>query len=83
MKSKVLIIEDEAGIVDNIIYALKTDGYNTQWCATGKDGLKVIEKENISIIILDIGLPDINGFETDLKSVVYSSYRYFIPENWG
>ena len=63
MKSKVLIIEDEAGIVDNIIYALKTDGYNTQWCATGKDGLKVIEKENISIIILDIGLPDINGFE--------------------
>ena len=63
MKPKILIIEDEAGIVDNILYALKTDGFDTIWCATGNEGLEAISKNEISIIILDIGLPDINGFE--------------------
>jgi two-component system catabolic regulation response regulator CreB len=63
MKPTVLIIEDEGGIVDNMVYALETEGYNTLWSSTGKDGLEKINSRDISIVILDIGLPDINGFE--------------------
>ena len=63
INATILIIEDEGGIVDNIVYALKTEGFKTHWCSTGMDGLKVLGTEDISLIILDVGLPDINGFE--------------------
>lgn len=63
MKPKILIIEDEGGIVDNIVYALKTENYDPLWCNTGMDGLKTIKTQEIALVVLDVGLPDINGFE--------------------
>ncbi|MCK4835673.1 MAG: two-component system response regulator CreB [Candidatus Aminicenantes bacterium] len=63
MKQKILIIEDEAGIVDNIVYALKAARFTTFWSPTGKGGIDIIQKEDIDLIILDVGLPDINGFD--------------------
>jgi len=71
MKPTILIIEDEGGIVDNIVYALKTEGYDTLWCSTGMEGLEAVKKQEIGLILLDVGLPDINGFELfkDLKQV--------------
>jgi two-component system catabolic regulation response regulator CreB len=71
MKPTILIIEDEGGIVDNIVYALKTEGYDTLWCSTGMEGLEAVKKQEIGLVLLDVGLPDINGFELfkDLKQV--------------
>ena len=71
MKQTILIIEDEGGIVDNIAYALKTEGFNTLWCSTGTEGLETVKSNDISLVILDVGLPDINGFELfkDIKKV--------------
>ena len=71
MKPTILIIEDEGGIVDNIVYALKTEGYDTLWCSTGMEGLQAVKKQEIGLVVLDVGLPDINGFELfkDLKQV--------------
>jgi len=63
MPNKILIIEDEKPIADTIIYSLKNDGFEPHWCATGKQGLDAINKTDISLIILDIGLPDINGID--------------------
>ncbi len=63
MSQKILLIEDEPAIADNILYALKTEGFDPIWCNTGKEGKEVIKKYEIHLIILDIGLPDINGFE--------------------
>ena len=63
MKQTILIIEDESGIVDNIAYALKTEGFDTLWCSTGMEGLEAIKSKNITLVLLDVGLPDINGFE--------------------
>lgn len=63
MKQTILIIEDESGIVDNIVYALKTEGFDTLWCSTGMEGLETIKSKNITLVLLDVGLPDINGFE--------------------
>jgi two-component system catabolic regulation response regulator CreB len=71
MKQTILIIEDEGGIVDNIAYALKTEGFDTLWCSTGTEGLETVKSNDISLVILDVGLPDINGFELfkDIKKV--------------
>lgn len=63
MKPVILIIEDERGIVDNIEYALKTEGFATLWCSTGMAGLEAVKNHEISLVLLDVGLPDINGFE--------------------
>jgi len=63
MKTTILIIEDEGGIADNVVYALKTEGFESIWCPTGAEGLETLKNNDISLIILDVGLPDVNGFE--------------------
>lgn len=60
---RILVIEDEPSIVDNITYALKTEGFEPVSCGTGKDAIEILNSDNISLVILDIGLPDITGFE--------------------
>ncbi len=63
MTKTILVIEDEPAIADNIIYALKTEGFEPVHCTTGKDGLEVVNKLTLNLIVLDIGLPDLSGFE--------------------
>lgn len=63
MSEKILIIEDEPSIADNIIYALSTEGLNAHWCASGREGMAVLTTDSIELVILDVGLPDVNGFE--------------------
>ncbi|WP_321283801.1 two-component system response regulator CreB [uncultured Vibrio sp.] len=63
MAQTILIVEDEPSIADNITYALSTEGYLCHWCASGREGVKVLETGQIDLIILDVGLPDVNGFD--------------------
>ena len=63
MSENVLIVEDESSIAENINYALSTEGFSPLWCDTGKEALEILSNEKISLIILDIGLPDMNGFD--------------------
>lgn len=62
-QQSILIIEDEAGIADTVIYALNREGFESRWVMTGNEGLTVLSAGGIDLIILDIGLPDISGFE--------------------
>ena len=63
MKPKVLIVEDEPGIADTLQYALRTEGFEPAWCATGEEALTRIASEPPALVILDVGLPDASGFE--------------------
>ena len=63
MKPKILIVEDEPAISDNIQYALETEGFDTCRLSTGLPALDLLKETTVDLIILDIGLPDINGFE--------------------
>lgn len=63
MKPIVLIVEDETAISDAIQYALETEGFATICAPLGGLVLPLLEKEKVDIILLDIGLPDANGFE--------------------
>lgn len=61
--SVILIVDDEPSIVDMISVALETEGYIPVSSSTGADTLLKLESSTIDLIVLDIGLPDINGFE--------------------
>jgi len=63
MNPKILIVEDEQAIADNIQYALKTEGFETHCLLSGLQVMPLLDREVIDLIILDIGLPDINGLE--------------------
>lgn len=63
MNKTILLIEDEASIADNIHYALQTEGFNVHWVQLGNAGIEYLQLNSIDLIILDVGLPDINGFE--------------------
>ena len=63
MKPRILIVEDEPGIADTLQYALRTDGFEPAWCATGEEALARIASEPPALVILDVGLPDASGFE--------------------
>ena len=63
MKPRILIVEDEPSITDTIQYALETDGFETVTLSSGTPVIPLLSKDPIDLIVLDIGLPDINGFE--------------------
>jgi two-component system catabolic regulation response regulator CreB len=63
MKPRILVVEDEPGIADTIRYALATDGFEPMVCATGAEALGTFAAESVALVVLDVGLPDINGFD--------------------
>jgi two-component system catabolic regulation response regulator CreB len=63
MKPCVLIVEDEPGIADTLQYALRTEGFEPAWVATGEAALARIAAAPPALVILDVGLPDASGFE--------------------
>lgn len=63
MKPRILIIDDERSIVDNIQYVLETEGYICHAFFEGLPSHVFLENNFVDLIVLDIGLPDINGFE--------------------
>jgi two-component system catabolic regulation response regulator CreB len=62
-KPRILIAEDESGIADTLQYVLKSDGFAPVWCATAEDAIAQFAQEPPALAILDVGLPDLNGFE--------------------
>ena len=62
-KPRILIAEDESGIADTLQYVLKSDGFIPVWCATAEEAIAQFTQEPPALAILDIGLPDLNGFE--------------------
>lgn len=63
MKPRVLIVEDEPGIADTLQYALRTDGFDPAWAATGEEAVAQFKAQPPALVILDVGLPDTSGFE--------------------
>ena len=62
-KPRILIVEDESGIADTLQYVLRSDGFTPVWCETAEAGLQSFKEELPALAILDVGLPDMNGFE--------------------
>ncbi len=63
MKPKVLIVEDERAVADAIAYALATDGCEPLRAETGDEARRALRAEQVALVVLDVGLPDVNGLD--------------------
>ena len=63
MQKMILLIEDEAAIAEPLKYALKRENWQVLWFMTATEGLNALNHQSFDFIILDVGLPDMDGFE--------------------
>ena len=63
VKARILVVEDEPAISDNIQFVLESEGLETVRVATGLAAIPMLDQCQVDLIVLDIGLPDINGLE--------------------
>ncbi len=63
MPSKVLIVEDEVNIVISLEFVMGQAGYEVAVARTGKDALEQLASFNPDVVLLDVMLPGINGFD--------------------
>lgn len=61
--ARVLVVEDEAAIADTVLYALRSEGYAAEHCALGRPALERLRRGGVDVVVLDVGLPDLGGFE--------------------
>ncbi|MCO8193140.1 MULTISPECIES: response regulator transcription factor [Anaerofustis] len=67
MEHNILIVEDEKGIRDAIIIYLKNQGYNVFEAENGKEGLEIIQNNDIHLAIVDIMMPVMDGITMVMK----------------
>jgi len=85
-KKKILLVEDEEN--ERLLYTeeLEKEGFEIKSVADGKLALKIIEKENFDLIILDLQMPMMDGIETlgsilmkkrNLPVIIYTAYPQY------
>ncbi len=62
-RKTILVVEDEATIAETITYALQTEGFAPLWKSTGREALAVLAAQPVALVVLDVGLPDMSGFD--------------------
>ncbi len=62
-KGTVLVVEDEPNIADLVDLYLSREGFRVVKKATGEDGLTAVRDQRPRLVVLDVGLPDIDGLE--------------------
>ncbi len=63
MSDKILLVEDEENLAVGLEYNLSEEGYKVDWAKDGKEAIKFFVENNYDLILLDIMLPYLNGFE--------------------
>ena len=61
--NRILLVEDEETLAIGLEYNLNEEGYSVKWAKNGKEAVGFFENEKFDLIILDIMLPYVNGFE--------------------
>ena len=59
---RILVVEDETAIADTVLYALHADGHAVRHCLLGGDALRLQREHPFDLAVLDVGLPDMDGF---------------------
>jgi two-component system OmpR family response regulator len=59
----ILVVDDEPSIVDAVATSLRYEGYEVQTASTGRDALEVARGGALDLVVLDVMLPDLDGFE--------------------
>ena len=62
MSTDILVVDDEVAIADLVEICLKNEGYTVHKFYTGKEALSCVESTHLDLAILDVMLPDVDGF---------------------
>ena len=60
--ARLLLVEDEPAIAETVLYALRADGHEVEHCLLGRAAQAMARRMAFELAILDVGLPDIDGF---------------------
>ena len=60
---KLLVVEDEERVASFLNKGLRAHGYDVEWMQNGQDALRRLQHPGISLVILDLGLPDLDGLD--------------------
>jgi DNA-binding response OmpR family regulator len=63
MKGAILVVEDEQAIAELVRAYLKRDGFGVVWASSGEQAMEELSRHSLRLVVLDIGLPGIDGFE--------------------
>ena len=64
---RVLVVDDEANITDLVATVLRYEGFDVETAASGRDGLEAVESFRPHLVVLDVMLPDLDGFEVQRR----------------
>src|SRR6185503_12521400 len=67
MPSRVLIVDDEPNIIATVAPLLRAQGYEVFSAMTGQAGLEAVERDKPDLLVLDLGLPDIDGVDVCVR----------------
>jgi len=59
----ILILEDEPSIAESLIFVLQAESFKTHWESLATKALAYVKEQPVDLIIMDVGLPDMTGFE--------------------
>ena len=74
----ILIVEDDKSIAESIAFILEQDSFSCQWFDNGRDTLDYIENNEVDLMLLDVGLPDMSGFDVLRKVRIKSDLPVII-----
>ena len=77
-KQKILVVDDETSIVEFIEINLKRSGYEVLKGYNGSEGLLLLESEKPDLMVLDLMLPDMSGFDVCKKARLFSDVPIII-----
>jgi len=77
----ILIVEDDRTIAESITFILEQDSFSCQWFDNGSDALDYVENNAVDLMLLDVGLPDMSGFDVLRKFALNQIYllSLFLP----
>src|SRR6201987_4145952 len=68
--ARVLVVDDEPGIVDVVSMALRHNGFGGESAGTGREALDLVRRWHPHVVVLDVMLPDMDGFEVARRLAV-------------
>lgn len=63
LRARILVVEDEPGLVESVRYALEVEGFDVVTAASGREGLEKLRVHHPSLVLLDVMLPESSGLD--------------------
>ena len=67
VEEKILIVDDSAEVLEKTQNLLSQVGYSVVPCSSGEEALEILNKERFDLVLLDINMPSLNGYEVCLR----------------